>query len=282
MCPVSVRYEDIGEENCHKRNQSLRLPEDEGEILFFGEVMQNLSEDPVETQKKYSLTYSRTARYKKLLPVELQGMGHGSSKEEIEEKKVNEEEWVKKVRSSKKFYSELCDEKAKELKKKLLEMENQHKIKRNKDQLCSESSSKINKEHLKLLSKKSKRNIPLQSAKFLLQQEKLKSYQEALKAKMSSLKASNKNSSNGKKAKEYELYESEAVNGSMDILRSSFHFKIQKLNAKLCKYKNEISNTKESKLDYYGDIHTVKNIGVPNIKLKCDRRLVITNKENHP
>jgi hypothetical protein len=277
MCPVSVRYEDLSDENCHKRNQSLRLPEDEEELCLFDEAMQNLSEDPIEAQKRYSLTYSKTVRYNKALPIGSQGVECKDGKEEMEEKKVNEEEWVKNIRSSKKFYDVSCDKKAKELKKKLSEMEKQHKIKRNKEQLYSESSPKINIEHLKLLNKKSKRNAPLHSTKLLLQQEKLKSYQEALKAKMSSLKASN-----NKKAKEYELYESEAINGNMDVLRSSFHLKMQKLNAKLYKYKNETSNKKESKLDNYEDVNTVKSVGAPNIKLKCDRRSAIINKENQP
>eukprot|EP00826_Nyctotherus_ovalis_P051865 TRINITY_DN6508_c0_g1_i9.p1 TRINITY_DN6508_c0_g1~~TRINITY_DN6508_c0_g1_i9.p1 ORF type:complete len:522 (+),score=142.49 TRINITY_DN6508_c0_g1_i9:429-1994(+) len=289
MCPVSVRYEDSTEESCHKRNQSLRLPEG-SEADLLSDLVQEQPGDQGEEQKaRYSLTYSKTARCKKLLPIELRS-NPGGSENEVLAKDVDTTlsqeawEWVKSIRSSKKLYDESCEKKARELKKKLLEM----KLQRSKEQLYSESSPRIEHkesnnsiEQLRLLNRKCKRNVPLHSTKLLLQQEKLKSYQEALKVKMSSLKASNGKRLGKNDAREYELYETEAINGNIDALKSSFHLKIQKLNAKLYKYKNEPGNKKESKLDYYGE-GPVKSTGAGNIKLKCDRRSAIVNKENHP
>ncbi len=114
--------------------------------------------------------------------------------------------------------------------------------------LASDIDQEISKERrcrCRRLEEEKNRNMPLQQSKALTQQEKLMAYQRILKAKLSSIKSSAPAEQAPRPthaaAAPKQTSDSDASAGnSYDTIKTSFHSKIQELNAKLFKYKKSI------------------------------------------
>jgi len=125
----------------------------------------------------------------------------------------------------------------------------------------------------KIIETEKNNNMPLQPSKIMTQQEKLQAYQRVLKAKMSSIKNSGTNECEITKPKKgaticetkktamLTTQDTEPLSSNYDSIKTSFHSRIQELNAKLFKYKKSIKGNEEHDFQFEPEKKSSKSKG---------------------